>query len=369
MPSSKLSTQLAPVQCCTCCTSIVADCNINLSNVSVAEKNCQVCALLLCAVKRHCNDDELNVQIVREGSALKIGGKGPRILRLCSDSGYYLQLICSRQSHYLLHIATTERSADTGQDLQISFPVLPEAENPARFALLRAWLDWCDKSHDCNECDTKSKVALPTRLLYVGDPNPDVLRLYCPKKNNRVKYVALSHCWGKLTDENKRQFCTTNDNIKARINGFSFSELPRTFRDAVRVTRELGIQYLWIDSLCIIQWNKKDWEHESKRMEGVFTSAYCTIAATSVVNSDTGFLERNISSDYIYIQDASGRPFYVCTDIDDFDNHVEKARLNTRAWAMQERVLSRRTIHFSANQTYFECGEGVYCENMTRLKR
>ncbi|KAF2181010.1 hypothetical protein K469DRAFT_793617, partial [Zopfia rhizophila CBS 207.26] len=57
-------------------------------------------------------------------------------------------------------------------------------------------------------------------------------------------------------------------------------------------------------------WNQKDWEHEAKRMEGVFALAYCTIAATSAVNSKAGFLERNVSSEYIYAQDASGRRFY-----------------------------------------------------------
>jgi hypothetical protein len=210
---------------------------------------------------------------------------------------------------------------------------------------------------------------LPSRLLDVGNPDLDILRLFCPKKKEVVEYAALSHCWGQPTNENKRQFCTTDDNIKQRLKGFTFSELPKTFRDAIRVTRELGIQYLWIDSLCIIQENQKDWEHEAKRMEGVYASAYCTIAATSAVDSNAGFLERNVSNKYVHVQDASGRRFYVCTDIDDFDNDVEGAHLNKRAWVMQERVLSRRTIHFTANQVYFECGEGIYCENFTLLER
>jgi hypothetical protein len=104
-------------------------------------------------------------------------------------------------------------------------------------------------------------------------------------------------------------------------------------------------------------------------MEGVFNSAYYTIATTSAVDSKTGFLRRNVSNKYVYIQDALGRRFYVYADVNDFDNDIENARLNTRAWVIQERVLSRQTIYFSANQAYFKCSEGVYYENLTRLKR
>ncbi|KAH6714513.1 hypothetical protein BKA61DRAFT_360698 [Leptodontidium sp. MPI-SDFR-AT-0119] len=99
----------------------------------------------------------------------------------------------------------------------------------------------------------------------------------------------------------------------------------------------------------------------------LLTSAYCTIAATSADDSYARFLTERQSGDYVYIQDDSGRQVYVGTDIADFDNDVEKARLNTRAWVMQERFLSRRTIYFGKNQMYWECGEGIYCEDLTQL--
>jgi hypothetical protein len=135
------------------------------------------------------------------------------------------------------------------------------------------------------------------------------------------------------------------------------------------VTRELGIEYLWIDSLCIIQWNAEDWKREACRMEDVFALAYCTIAATSAVDSNAGFLARNTSTEYVRFQDSAGYQVCICTHMDDFGKDVEEAELNNRAWVMQERVLAKRTIHFSANQTYLECGEGVHCENLTKMER
>jgi hypothetical protein len=269
-----------------------------------------------------------------------------------------------------LYITTIECSDDASEKYPISFPVLPELKSPASFTLLRAWLQWCNESHNCNKYNTNPESTLPTRLLYVGNPDPDVLCLYCTNKRDNLQYVALSHRWGEQPPtKNNPQFCTTNDNLQSRLKEFSFSKLPRTFQDAIRVTRELNILYIWIDSLCIIQWDDEDWKHEAKCMERVFASAYCTIAATSAVDSNAGLFERNLRPEYVTVQDVSGKRVYICGDIDDFGNDVEKAGLNTRAWVMQERVLSRRTIHFTTNQIYWECGEGVYCENFTRLER
>ncbi|KAH8726729.1 heterokaryon incompatibility protein-domain-containing protein [Phaeosphaeriaceae sp. PMI808] len=349
----------ATVHSCPCCSAIVdephtdATYNASLSDIRTSAESCSICKLLLRAFQ-HCRNDDGNIDIKRIRSALGVGAGGPRILRFCTEPGY---------------------AVGTDPSTPIGRPILPESDNPARFALLRAWLHQCDKSHDCNKHQGESKTALPTRVLYVGDPKDsgyasDFVRLVCTSEASRREYVALSHCWGDLSVEEKKAYCTTQDNISQRSAGFSLSELPKTFRDAVKVTRELGILYLWIDSLCIIQYgdNGEDWKSESGRMESVFSAAYCTIAATMAIDSFAGFLQRDISPEYVYVQDPLGKQFYISTDIDDFDNDVGKAQLNTRAWVMQEGVLARRTIHFSANQTYWECGEGVYCENLTRLE-
>jgi hypothetical protein len=161
--------------------------------------------------------------------------------------------------------------------------------------------------------------------------------------------------------------------LEQRKTGFQVQDLPKTFQDAVAVTRQLGKRYLWIDSLCIVQsvdgTETDDWEVESKRMEIVFSSAYCTLAASSAKGSDEGFLKPRPSCPPLQIETKDGRRLYVSTEVDNFFEDIEMSPLNSRGWVLQERILSRRTIHFSAKHTYFECGKGICCENFAFMER
>ena len=361
--------------CVTCNDVNHFDRHDSISELRTTAVNCQLCALLLEAIQRVNKHDLDNFNIRKNRSALYMGNAGPRILRLCSDIG-----ICYLFAYVRITV-TDYRFLATGaasDDIQVGFPVLPEATHSMRFDLLRAWLRRCDKEHACNGRGPGLKKVLPTRLLFVGNLNTDILSICNTTELGDKDYVALSHCWGNLSEEEKRKICTTGENFRSRQKGFSINDLPRTFQDAIRVTRELGQQYLWIDSLCILQDDdKKDWKYEAKRMEDVFSSAYCVIAAHPATSSEEssapsphkGFLQRGISSRYVQITDASGRRIYFCADMDDFENDVNKSPLNTRGWVLQERALSRRTVHFTTNHMYWECGEGVCCENLNRLKR
>ena len=182
----------------------------------------------------------------------------------------------------------------------------------------------------------------------------------------------MSHCWGKL-DESQR-FCTFGCNLDSQRKNIDFGKLPKTFQHAVTVTRELGVRFLWIDSLCIIQSHKdcpkkcdsgNDWDTESTKMETVFSSAYCTIAASSARNSAEGFLNQR---QCIKVPNASDTPLYVC-NTNDFRRDVEEGILSQRGWVLQERALSRRTIHFTENQTYWECNRGVHCESLIKMHK
>ena len=108
-------------------------------------------------------------------------------------------------------------------------------------------------------------------------------------------------------------------------------------------------------------------------MQDIFSSAYCVLAASSATGMDSGFLhcgkltprqERGAA-----VFGGSGDSMFICDSPDDFENDVLKGPLSSRAWAMQERALARRTIFFTDNQTYWECSGGVRCETMSKLAK
>ena len=168
--------------------------------------------------------------------------------------------------------------------IEIGLPIL-QAGGELLFSILKEWLQDCGEHHKDHEFAEKE---LPTRVLDLQSPGVlSELRVY-ETDGERGKYMALSHRWGK--DKHKRPLSMTNGNRKALCESINFGDLPKTFQDAVDVTRKLGIRYLWIDSLCIVQDDDKDWEMESRRMEAVFANTFCTIAATSAKDSWDGFL-------------------------------------------------------------------------------
>jgi len=213
------------------------------------------------------------------------------------------------------------------------------------------------------ERNEKEEFIIPTRLIKVSNG----LRLVEAADVESSQYLALSHCWGPLKDDEK--FCTYKRNIEQLKAHIKFDALPRTFRDAVTVARGLGIDYVWIDSLCIIQDDEDDWQNESRKMKQVFSLAYCTIGASSAKSSLDGFLADPSPRSVVTLPFTKAGALYVCIDIDDFHDDVEIGPLNSRGWVFQERALSRRTIFFTSTQVYWECGAGIHCETLAHLEK
>jgi hypothetical protein len=207
---------------------------------------------------------------------------------------------------------------------------------------------------------------MPTRVIDIGSDTDSMEVRLLETQGTRGRYVCLSHCWG-----NHRPLQTTTANVNSHLTCIEWSDIPSMYRDAIRFTRALGVRYLWIDSLCIIQDDSQDWVRESSAMIGVFSNSYLTIAATSVGDSRDGLwcrdkyeirkLEGATSSGSTY--DLSFRPVIRHLGIWNSKNWLrESMPLLDRAWVFQERLLSARVLHLSWPEMMWECKEKGFCE-------
>jgi len=163
--------------------------------------------------------------------------------------------------------------------------------------VMKDWIRDCQEHHRvCNESlDTADPEWIPTRLLYVGSSAADDLPRIVEKdtlikastattadsdsavQRRRVQFAALSHMWGDVDMAPPTQ--ALHSNYEQMKRDLPTSRLSQNFRDAVETCRRLGLQYIWIDSLCIIQDSNSDWELEAGSMHMVYQYAVVTIVA------------------------------------------------------------------------------------------
>jgi hypothetical protein len=292
---------------------------------------------------------------------IKLNGGDTPVLAICRGPGKSRDLKVVGGTYTNAPVVETQKSR--ASNIQIGFPHLTESGSQTYFDILRQCLTDCTSEHA--ECRPQTPGIMPTRLLHFGPEDCSTISLCETKSAKDLKYIALSHPWGKAP-----HFCTTLANIAAHRKKIDFHALPQMFQDAVITTRELGLEYLWIDSICIIQGEGGDFDQEAKRMEDVFSSAFCVVAASSAHGQDDGFLNRPRKQRQCLTFEYEGLPpLYIARFMDDFNKDVLESPLSKRGWVLQERALARRTIYFTDNQTYWECGKGVRCETLTKMNK
>lgn len=237
--------------------------------------------------------------------------------------------------------------------------------SPAGFSKVDQWLRDCEQNHA--DCNVSKSPPLPTRVIDVGSCTGSQEPYLHASKGQYGRYIALSHKWG-----NTATLTTTTKSIKDHMRAIALSEMPKSFRDAVIVTRSLGVQYLWIDSLCILQDSATDWENEAAKMSEVYSNSVLTISASSANNSHVGFLTardplEQLTCDLQHLAPDGGNAPKIQAV---WPPPVNGSNiLSTRAWNLQELILSPRIIHYTIlddrmnGQMIWECQTHSEAEN------
>jgi hypothetical protein len=250
--------------------------------------------------------------------------------------------------------------ANTKSELQLR----GEVSTLERHLLLaHQWLQTCGIEHNCGP-SSETKGFLPRRLLEIPQSEEAPLKLVFSKDipgPEVPEYLTLSYCWGK----SNLAACTTQENIAERQHAIALSSLPQTIQDAVTITRYFGLRYLWVDALCIIQVKEginKDWEAEVPLIGKIYQNSLFTIAASASRESSDGFLTfREAASwpieDYEFSTNEGTKSFRMQPSPPSWSASVEHSPLSRRGWVLQERAVSSRTLFFTREGVFWECGK------------
>lgn len=244
-------------------------------------------------------------------------------------------------------------------------------------ARLRQWMDECLSSHEnCRKnIVTQDDSNRPARLLdlsLIQRHGESGIRLVETLSGISYQYACLSHRW----DNALKHHQTTTKNLSQFLGFLSLEKLPANFRDAVSIARDLNIQYLWIDSLCIIQSGDsgEDLGRELAKMASIYQNSFLTIAIVSSPDSSKGcymqdkwpdisFWVSNTNEAHLFgarVLDKKGS----LVSTDDVHDHYP---LLSRAWVLQERLLSPRLLQCNYGEFAFDCLESSRCECNSKL--
>jgi hypothetical protein len=243
----------------------------------------------------------------------------------------------------------------------------------------RTWFQECIADH--RACDQRIE-EWPRRVLDLAD---EPIRLVTSASLSQTEtqqtgYACLSYAWG--TSANLK---TLKENLEAHMRGIDVSTLPRTLSDAVYVCKAMGIRYLWIDALCIIQDDTQDWMDQIPKMSSIYQGAELVISAQSATNVHEGFLSLTAAKNAPFKrvelpfkmpdgttrttklsirEDQHGGYFNIPAHhshrpVDDNDTLVP---LTTRAWVFQESFLARRILYATPSELAWQCSTCFRCE-------
>ena len=201
-------------------------------------------------------------------------------------------------------------------------------------------------------------------MIDIGSTPDSPIRLHITDSMGRVitPYVALSSSWGT-----ELPLRTTKETLDKYCEEIPFEDFPKTLHDALRVTRGMGLQYIWIDALCIIQDDENDWQEQAALMGEIYQGSMINISTTSSTSLSSGFLSRSETGPNPRVR--VGRYFHkdginhggVYVSVFDLGtafsppSDLNESFLSSRGWVFQEQLMSTATLHYMAQEMVWEC--------------
>jgi Heterokaryon incompatibility protein (HET) len=221
---------------------------------------------------------------------------------------------------------------------------------------LRQWLSECETEHGRN-CD--ESLVHPDLMREIRDVLRaiDVEEMRIVDMPLNARYVALSYLWGR----NFKQLFTTSDNLPklSKVDALSKEKLPRTIKDAIKLTKLLGERFLWTDSLALV--HDEGFQYHD---DWVYARATLTLVAGSGKDANAGLPGVRPESRVFHqeIEQVKADLRLMVSHL--AEDYISTSQWDARAWTYQERMLSRRCLIFCNGRIYFQCRRATYCEDI-----
>lgn len=228
-------------------------------------------------------------------------------------------------------------------------PVQVNVDTDSAYEEIKAWLRACGLHR---QCPAQEMVRLPTRVVDVGSIDDPIPKLHSTE-GKTGHYAALSYCWG-----GPQTGALNGDNLDRHLEAFDMDEMPQTIKDAIKVVRGVGLRYLWVDALCILQDSDIDKTHEIGTMDQTYRRALFTISAEMASSARDGFLSQRkppLAPYTVPFRCSSGN--FGSMSLNDLEAHSQPLLqpLQTRAWTFQESILSSRLLIYNSSTLRWYC--------------
>lgn len=227
-----------------------------------------------------------------------------------------------------------------------------------KMTAIKKWSDHCNANHG-NQCMPQAK-QIPHRLIEVrGNGSPPRLVLGKQLSVQNQQYTTLSHCWGTSLPMR-----TLLSNLESYSDQIPPPMIPRTFDDAILITQALGVRYIWIDALCIVQDDTKEWEQEAAKMKDIYSGSILNIAASDSSGSEGGCfpVKNSLVQTFHLAQVEEGPELLIRIQPGDTRHLTKHTVLSSRGWVLQEQLLPHRIISCMSDEMHWECSEAYETE-------